>query len=57
MIKIGYGKSNYESLIREKCHYVDRTQYFERLGESGAHFLFFLRPRRFGKSLWISQME
>ena len=57
MIKIGYGKSNYESLIRENCHYVDRTQYFERLEESGAHFLFFLRPRRFGKSLWISQME
>ena len=54
MIRIGYGKAHFPLLIKDKAHYVDRTDYIERLEESGEAFVFFLRPRRFGKSLWVS---
>ena len=58
MIKIGYGISNYESMVKEGRHYVDRTNYIDVLENVvQSKFLFFLRPRRFGKSLFISTLE
>ncbi len=57
MIKIGYGQSNFESLIKDDFHYIDRTHYLSHLENMGSRFLFFLRPRRFGKSLFISTLE
>ena len=54
MVRIGYGKAHFPLLIKDKAHYVDRTDYIERLEESGEAFVIFLRPRRFGKSLWVS---
>jgi len=57
MIKIPYGISNYATLIREGNHYVDRTPYIEELENFNAPYLFFVRPRRFGKSLFISTLE
>jgi hypothetical protein len=58
MIKIGYGISNFESMVREDRHYVDRTNYISILETvAQAKYLFFLRPRRFGKSLFISTLE
>ena len=57
MIKIGYGISNYESMVKEGRHYVDRTNYIDVLENVvQSKFLFFLRPRRFGKSLFISTL-
>ncbi|MFN0204601.1 MAG: AAA family ATPase [Bacteroidia bacterium] len=57
MIRIGYGQSNFESMVEGNFHYVDRTHYIAHLESIGPQFLFFLRPRRFGKSLWISTLE
>lgn len=57
MIKIPYGRSDFKSLILNGYHYVDRTGYLRRLEASGGTYLFFLRPRRFGKSLWISMLQ
>lgn len=57
MIKIPYGLSNYATLIRGGNHYVDRTSYIEELEGFNAPYLFFVRPRRFGKSLFISTLE
>ena len=58
MIKIGYGISNYESMVTEGRYYVDRTNYIDVLENVvQSKFLFFLRPRRFGKSLFISTLE
>lgn len=54
MVRIGYGKAHFPSLIEDDDFYIDRTDYIERLENSGESFVFFLRPRRFGKSLWIS---
>lgn len=57
MIRIGYGQSNFESMMVNNYYYVDRTDYLLKMETQGAHFLFFLRPRRFGKSLFVSMLE
>lgn len=55
--KILYGKSNFEALIEGNGYYVDKTHFIEKLESIGADYLLFLRPRRFGKSLFISTLE
>ena len=55
-LKIPYGISNF-GLLREKQYlYVDKTRYIEVL-ENYPPYQFFIRPRRFGKSLFISLLE
>ena len=55
MKKIPYGISDYEKLIRQDSYYVDKTMYLEELENLG-DTLVFLRPRRFGKTLFTSMM-
>lgn len=46
------------SSIREGCYtYVDKTGYLQRLLDYGAKYVFLSRPRRFGKSLFLSTVE
>jgi hypothetical protein len=52
-----YGISNYRKVATENYAYVDKTRYIERMERFGAPFLFFLRPRRFGKSLFTSVLN
>jgi hypothetical protein len=53
---IPYGIGSYE-LIRKKNHYyIDKTRYLPELEKAG-QYLFFIRPRRFGKTLFLSIME
>ncbi|MCP4136274.1 MAG: AAA family ATPase [bacterium] len=54
---IPYGISNYELLKSENYYFVDKTRYIEKLESQGSQYLFFLRPRRFGKTLFISLLE
>ncbi len=53
--KIPYGISDYVRIIKEKFYYVDKTRFIETI-EASAPFLFLIRPRRFGKSLWLNTM-
>lgn len=55
MKKIPYGIINYEVLITEGYEYIDKTMYLEKL-ETVEKTLFYLRPGRFGKSLFTSMM-
>lgn len=55
MIKIPYGVRDFEKLITEKFWYLDRTDRIRVFEEIGYELLF-LRPRRFGKSLWLSTL-
>jgi hypothetical protein len=55
--KIPYGISDYKTIVAKGYLYVDKTKYIELLEESGEPFVFFLRPRRFGKSLFTSVLE
>ncbi len=57
MKKIPYGISDFRQLRKHNCLYVDKTRYIELLESCDAPYIFFLRPRRFGKSLWISLLH
>jgi hypothetical protein len=57
MKKIPYGISSYDKIKSENYYFVDKTRYIQLLEEKGSPYLFFLRPRRFGKSLLISILE
>lgn len=52
-----YGISNFNTLISEGYYYVDRTFYIAALERLNARYHFFLRPRRFGKSLFVSVLQ
>ena len=53
--QIPYGLADYKSLITEEYVYVDKTMYLPSLEQAGLYILF-LRPRRFGKSLFASML-
>ncbi|QQZ28524.1 AAA family ATPase [Thiothrix subterranea] len=55
-MKIPYGESNFKKVITEGFVYFDKTPYIPTLEAAGSH-LFLLRPRRFGKSLFLSMLE
>jgi hypothetical protein len=56
-IKIAYGVASFESLVGQNYHYIDRTQYIEKIEDSGERHIAFLRPRRFGKTLFVNTLE
>ncbi len=57
MKKIPYGIANYEVIKTQNYYFIDKTQFIERIESLGSKYLFFLRPRRFGKSLFLSILE
>jgi len=57
MKKIIYGNSNFRKVkINNDYLYIDKTDYIEKLENSNEDFNIFLRPRRFGKSLFLSTL-
>ena len=54
--RIPYGMQNFEDVIKEDCYYVDKTPFIEDIEDANKYF-FFIRPRRFGKSLTLSMLE
>jgi len=54
--RIPYGMQNFEDVIERDCYYVDKTPFIEDIEESNMYF-FYIRPRRFGKSLTLSMLE
>jgi Predicted AAA-ATPase len=54
-MKIPYGVSHFGELRTNG--YVDKTQFLPELENLGPRFLLFLRPRRIGKSLFVSLLE
>ena len=57
MKKLPYGISNYEELITDGYYYVDKTMYIEKLESLPEKRIIFLRPRKFGKTLFTSTLE
>ncbi len=53
---IPYGIGSYELIREGNYYYVDKTGYLREI-EKASPYLFFIRPRRFGKTLFISMME
>ena len=54
--RIPYGVSNFVDIVERNQYYVDKTMYIPKL-EDEADALFFIRPRRFGKSLFINMLR
>lgn len=57
MQKLSNGVANYEDLIKENRIYVDKTNYIEKMEQLPDKTLMFLRPRKFGKTLFTSTLE
>ena len=55
MIQFPYGIADFRRIRREGRVYVDRTAHIRNLEDLG-DVLVFLRPRRFGKSLWVQTL-
>ncbi len=53
---IPYGVASYKRIREKGCYYMDKTRYIQQM-ESTGQFLFFIRPRRFGKSSWLTVLE
>lgn len=54
--RIPYGISDFRQLRREDLYYVDKSMFLPVM-ENTDHFLFLVRPRRFGKSIFLSMMS
>ena len=54
--KIPYGLTDYVLVMTDNYYYVDKTQYIDLLEQTG-RFLFLIRPRRLGKSLFLNMLN
>ncbi|MDM8538815.1 AAA family ATPase [Desulfobacterales bacterium HSG17] len=54
--RIPYGVADYEKIKNNDLYYVDKTHFIPLL-EHSPFYIFLIRPRRFGKSLWVSVLE
>ena len=57
MKKLPCGISNYEKIVEQNYEYVDKTEYIEKLENLSEPNIMFLRPRKFGKTLFTSVLE
>ena len=53
---IPYGMMNFVAIRKDDYYYVDKTRFIEKVEQSN-RFFFFIRPRRFGKSLTMSMLH
>ena len=56
MKALPYGLSDFPRIRCEDYYYVDKTRFIEML-ERQPPYLFLIRPRRFGKSLFLAMLE
>ena len=55
-LAIPYGIADFRRIRTEGYYYVDKTEYLAKM-ESRDSFVFFVRPRRFGKSLFLDMLR
>ena len=51
-----YGMMNFEDIRLDNYYYVDKTSFIPLIEQSD-RFFFFIRPRRFGKSLTLNMLQ
>ena len=54
--KIPYGEADFGKVIKSNMLYIDKTKFIHEL-ENLSNYIFIIRPRRFGKSLWINLLQ
>jgi hypothetical protein len=55
--KLSLGLADFEDIIKEGKIYVDKTELIEKIVKLKMKYYFLSRPRRFGKSLFISTLK
>ena len=55
--KLPIGKDDFKDIIENNFYYVDKTDKIDKLLRDGNYISLFPRPRRFGKSLFISMLD
>ena len=55
--KIPYGVQNFADIADQNYYYVDKTRFIEKLENLGEKYLVFLRPRKFGKTLFVDTLS
>ena len=53
--QVPYGVADFATVIEQNLYYVDKTMFIPKL-EKQPRNLFFIRPRRFGKSIFLSML-
>ena len=57
-LPLPYGKDVYSELKNNGCYFVDKTPYLKNIiDEDESNVMLFTRPRRFGKTLFMSMVE
>ena len=57
-LPLPYGKDVYSELKNNGCYFVDKTPYLKTIiDEDESNVMLFTRPRRFGKTLFMSMVE
>ena len=54
--EVPYGVSDFQTMVEQNIYYVDKTMYIPEL-EKQARYLIFIRPRRFGKSIFLGMLH
>ena len=57
IVKYPVGDQSFESIRSDNYLYIDKTRYIDRLVNQGSKYYFLGRPRRFGKSLFLSTLQ
>ena len=56
-LMVPVGRSVYTELRRDNCAYADKTVLIPTMERLYSRYPFIIRPRRFGKSLFMSMLE
>ena len=51
------GQQDFKILRERDCVYIDKTMYVRKIVDDGTQYFFLARPRRFGKSLFLSTLQ
>lgn len=56
-LKYPIGEQDFGNIRKSGCVYVDKTRFLEKMIRGGGKYFFLARPRRFGKSLFLSTID
>ncbi|MDR0681268.1 MAG: AAA family ATPase, partial [Dysgonamonadaceae bacterium] len=54
--RLPYGKSDFRDVITGDYAYIDKTRFIEALENESNPNQFFIRPRKFGKTLFLTML-
>ncbi|MDR1343667.1 MAG: ATP-binding protein [Prevotellaceae bacterium] len=54
--RLPYGNSDFRDIVLQNYAYVDKTRFIEQLENESNRNHFFIRPRKFGKSLFLTTL-